>query len=104
MWALPWPWMPQTPARMTSLAPRTRPADLVPAMGTAAAFRKVRRGGGGEGGGARRGRVRWDMVGTLDGGVAGGLAVLDLNRRRAVGQAESGRVSAGEWPRPCGAG
>src|SRR5262245_13928936 len=50
MWALPWPWMPHTPTRMTSLAPRTRPADLVPAIVIAAAassecFRKLRRVG-----------------------------------------------------------
>src|SRR5215475_14225375 len=44
MWAFPWPWMPQTPTRMTSLAPRTRPDDFVPAMVTAAAaWRKSRR-------------------------------------------------------------
>src|ERR1043166_66973 len=32
MWAFPCPWMPAMPTRMTSLAPRTRPEDLVPAM------------------------------------------------------------------------
>ena len=32
MWALPWPWMPATPTRIVSLAPSTRPDDLVPAM------------------------------------------------------------------------
>src|SRR5436305_13518802 len=34
MWELPWPWMPATPTRIPSLAPSTRPDDLVPAMVT----------------------------------------------------------------------
>src|SRR5687767_6690919 len=41
MWPFPWPLMPQTPMRMASLAPRTRPDDLVPAMVTAAADARV---------------------------------------------------------------
>ena len=32
MWALPRPLMPATPTRIASLAPSTRPDDLVPAM------------------------------------------------------------------------
>ena len=32
MWALPRPLMPATPTRMVSLAPSTRPEDLVPAI------------------------------------------------------------------------
>src|SRR5262245_62024954 len=50
MWALPWPWMPATPTRITSLAPSTRPDALVPAIVTsgnvapaAAVLRKCRR-------------------------------------------------------------
>ena len=51
MWALPCPWMPATPTRIASLAPSTRPEDLVPAMvndgktepAAAAVLRKPRR-------------------------------------------------------------
>src|SRR5262249_13827758 len=34
MWAPPRPWMPATATRTASLAPRTRPEDLVPATAT----------------------------------------------------------------------
>src|SRR5262249_7970576 len=34
MWAFPCPWIPATPTRIVSLAPSTRPDDLVPAMVT----------------------------------------------------------------------
>src|SRR5262245_25410726 len=51
MWAFPCPWIPATPTRIVSLAPRTLPDDLVPAMVTsgnavlaaAAVSRKPRR-------------------------------------------------------------
>ena len=50
MWSWPRPWMPATATRMVSLAPITRPDDLVPAMVTsgkaaaaAAPLRKLRR-------------------------------------------------------------
>src|SRR5437588_606413 len=41
MWALPWPWMPATPTRIVSLAPSTRPDDLVPAIVNDAAPARV---------------------------------------------------------------
>src|SRR5690242_8112380 len=43
MWSPPRPCSPATPRRIVSLAPSTRPDDLVPAMVTVAAAARVRR-------------------------------------------------------------